>query len=135
MFEVEGKIDNQPISILTYYGASHSYIDPNIVERFKLNRCKHEKYWLVHLATITKRNISEILKDCPVNVNGVNTKVDLNIIQLGLYDFLIAMHWLEKYHAILDCYNATLTCFVEEVNSRMVQGIPIHIYIREILTL
>jgi hypothetical protein len=47
MIEVEGKIDNQPITILIDYGASHSYIDPNMVDRFKLKRCKHEKSWLV----------------------------------------------------------------------------------------
>jgi predicted aspartyl protease len=65
MIEVEGKIDNQPIAILIDSGASHSYIDPKIVERFKLKRCKHEKSWLVQLATGTKRksmNLSRISK-------------------------------------------------------------------------
>jgi hypothetical protein len=47
MIEVEGNIDNQPISILIYFGASHSYINPNLLERFKLKKWKHEKYWLV----------------------------------------------------------------------------------------
>jgi hypothetical protein len=42
MIEVEGKIDNQPITILIYYGSSHSYIDPKIVERFELKKCKYE---------------------------------------------------------------------------------------------
>jgi hypothetical protein len=36
MIEVEGKIDNQRIAILIDYGASHSYIYPNLVERFHL---------------------------------------------------------------------------------------------------
>jgi predicted aspartyl protease len=36
MIEVEGKINNQPIEILIDYGASHSYINSNIVERFHL---------------------------------------------------------------------------------------------------
>jgi hypothetical protein len=47
MIEVEGKIDNQPISILIDYGASHGYIKSNIVEIFQLQRSKHKKYWLV----------------------------------------------------------------------------------------
>ena len=51
MIEVEGKIDNQPIVILIDYGASHSYINSNIVERFHLQRSNHKKYWLVQLAT------------------------------------------------------------------------------------
>jgi hypothetical protein len=47
MIEVEGKIDNHPISILIDYGASHSYINSNIIEIFHLQRSKHKKYWLV----------------------------------------------------------------------------------------
>jgi hypothetical protein len=36
IIEVEGKIDNQPIAILIDYGASHSYINANIIEIFHL---------------------------------------------------------------------------------------------------
>jgi predicted aspartyl protease len=118
MIEVEGKIDNHPIAILIDSGASHSYIDPNMVERFKLKRCKHEKSWLVQLATGTKRRINELVKDFPVNMNGVNTKADLNIIPLGSYDCLIGMDWLDKHHVVLDCYNKAFTCLDEEGNSR-----------------
>jgi hypothetical protein len=114
MIEVEGKIDNQPIAILIDSGASHNYIDPKIVERFKLKRCKHEKSWLVQLATGTKRKINELVKDFPVSMNGVGTKEDLNIIPLGSYDFLIGMDWLDKHHVILDCYNKAFTCLDEE---------------------
>jgi hypothetical protein len=96
MIEVEGKIDNQPIAILIDFGASHNYIDPDLVEIFKLKKCKHEKYWLVKLATGTNRRINELVNDFPINMNGINTKEDLNIIPLGYYDYLIGMDWLEK---------------------------------------
>jgi hypothetical protein len=96
MIEVEGKIDNQPIAILIDYGASHSYINPNLVEIFHLQRRKHEKSWLVQLAMGAKRRINELVKDCPMDMNGLNTKVDLNIIPLGSYDCLIGMDWLDK---------------------------------------
>jgi hypothetical protein len=43
MVEVEGKIDNQPISILVDSRASHSYINSKIVERFHLHNSKHKK--------------------------------------------------------------------------------------------
>jgi hypothetical protein len=62
MIELEGKIDNQNIAILIDSGASDSYIDPNIIERFKLNKSKHEKFWLVQLAIGTKRIINELVK-------------------------------------------------------------------------
>jgi hypothetical protein len=34
MIEVEGKINDQPIVILINSGATHSYLDPKMVERF-----------------------------------------------------------------------------------------------------
>jgi hypothetical protein len=43
MIEVKGKIYNHPIDILIDSGASHIYIDPNLVEIFKLNKFKNEK--------------------------------------------------------------------------------------------
>jgi hypothetical protein len=47
MIEVEGMINNQTITILIDSGASHSYIDPRMVESLHFPRGKHGKYWLV----------------------------------------------------------------------------------------
>jgi hypothetical protein len=47
MIEAEGMINNQPFTILIDLGASHSYIDPRVVESLQLSRSKHGKYWLV----------------------------------------------------------------------------------------
>ena len=41
MVEVEVMIKKQLIAILIDLGASNSYIDPNLVERFHLARSKH----------------------------------------------------------------------------------------------
>jgi hypothetical protein len=94
MIEVEGKNDNHPIEILIDSGDNHSYIKSNIVEIFHLQRSKHKKSWLVQLATGSKRNINELVKDCPINMNGLITKLDVNIMPLGSYDCLIVMDWL-----------------------------------------
>jgi hypothetical protein len=51
VIEVEGMIKDQPFTILVDSGASHSYINPRVVESLHLIRSKHEKSWLVHLAT------------------------------------------------------------------------------------
>jgi hypothetical protein len=51
-----------------------------------------------------------------MNMNGLNTSVDLKIIPLVSYDFLIGMDWLDQHHAILDCYNKEFTCLDEEGN-------------------
>jgi hypothetical protein len=69
MIEVEGKIDNHPITILINSGASHSYINANIVERFHLQRNKHKKSWLLQLATRAKKKINELVKGCQIDMN------------------------------------------------------------------
>jgi len=83
MIGVEGKIDNNPIVILIDSISSHIYIDLNMLERFKLNICKHEKSWLVQLATGTKKSNYELVKNFQINMNGVIPKVALSIIPLG----------------------------------------------------
>jgi hypothetical protein len=132
MIEVEGMINNHASTILIDSGASHSYIDPRVVESFQLSRSKHEKSWLVQLATGTKRKVTELVNSCPVDMNGLSTKVDLNILPLGSYDCLIGMDWLDQHHAILDCCNNVFTCLDEEGNQKIVQVIPRVVVIREI---
>jgi hypothetical protein len=65
-------------------------------------------------------------------MNGLNTKVDVNIIPLGSCDCLIGMGWLEKHHAILDCYNKTMACLDEERQQGKIQDIPRVVNVRDI---
>jgi hypothetical protein len=132
MIEVEGMINNHPFTILIDSGDSHSYIDPRGVESLQLLRNKHEKSWLVQLATGTKRKVTELVKSCPVDMNGLSTKSKLNILPLGSYECLIGMDWLEQHHAILECRNKAFTYLDEEGNQRTIQGIPRDVAIREI---
>jgi hypothetical protein len=104
MIEVDGKINVKPIVISIDLGASHSYIDPKMVERFHFPRSKIGKPWMVQLATGAKRKISEMIKVCLMNENGLNTSAELNIIPLGSYDCLIGMDWLDQHHVVLYCY-------------------------------
>jgi hypothetical protein len=67
-----------------------------------------------------------------MDMNGLRTKVDFNIISLGSYDYLIGMDWLEKNHSFLYLYNRELSCLDEEGKQEKVQGIPRHVYIRKI---
>jgi hypothetical protein len=85
MIEVEGKIKNKPIAILIDLGASHSYLDTNMVEKFQFPKRNLGKPWLVQLATRAKMKINEMVKTCPMDMNGMSTKEDLNIIPLGSY--------------------------------------------------
>ena len=94
MVEIEGKILNNSISISIDPGACQSYVLPKIVDVCKLGKFKHDKPWLVQLATCTKWKVLEIVKDCKVNLNRFPMKLNLNILPLGSYDILIGMDWL-----------------------------------------
>jgi hypothetical protein len=76
-----------------------------------------------------------MVKSCPMEMNGLCTKVDLNIIHLGSYDCLIGMDWLDQHHVVLDYYNKVFTYLDEQGNLRTVQGIPRVVTIREISAL
>jgi hypothetical protein len=76
-----------------------------------------------------------MVKSCPMDMNGMNTREYLNILPLGSYDCLIGMDWLDLHNSILDCHNKAFTFFDEEGNLRMVQGIPREVTIREIASL
>ena len=60
----------------------------------------------------------------PLVMNGLVTCVDLIVLQLGSYDVLIRMDWLEAHRVNLDYYNKTFECMDEEGNPRVVKGIP-----------
>jgi len=63
---------------------------------------------LVQLAIGTKRKINEIFKGYPLDMNGVSTIADLNIIPLGSYDVLIGMDLLDVHHVVLDFHHKTI---------------------------
>jgi hypothetical protein len=132
MIEVEGMINNQTITILINSGANHSYIDPKMVEIFHLLRSRHGKSWLVQLATGAKIKVNNMVKSCLMDMNGLNTRGDLNILPLGSYDCLIGMDWLDQHHSILDYCNKEFTFLDEEGNQRTVQAIPRVVTIIEI---
>jgi hypothetical protein len=67
-----------------------------------------------------------------MDMNGLSTKAELNIMPLGSYDYLIGMDWLDQHHAILDYRKKAFTCLNEEGNRRTVQRIPRAVAIREI---
>jgi hypothetical protein len=134
LIEVEGKLNNQTIVILIDSGASQSYLYPEMVEIFHFPRRKIGKSWLVYLTTGAKRKFNEVVKACPMDMNGLGNMEDFNIIPLGSYELLIGMDWWYQHHAILDYYNNEFTCLDEEGNLSTIQGIPREIILRDIST-
>jgi len=83
MAEIEGMINRKPVSILIDPSASLSYISPGIVEKCNLSLRKFEKFWLVQLATGTKRKVVNFIKSCELFMNDFQTHVNLNLLSLS----------------------------------------------------
>ena len=110
MVEIEGAINDKPISILIDPGESLNYISPIIVELFNLVPKKFDKSWLVSLATGTKQKVTSLVRNCKLMMNDFLTHVNVNILPLGNYDLLIGMDWLEEHKVLLIFYYQTFTC-------------------------
>ena len=89
MVEVEGNINQIPMSILIDPRAILSYIYPNLVEKCKLSVEKFARSWLVQLAIGAKRKVISFVKNCAVTMDQFETSVKLNVLPLGSYDMLI----------------------------------------------
>ena len=135
MVEIEGMINNQPISIWIDPSASLSYILPIVVDLWNLVPKKFDKLWLVQLAIDTKRKVSSLVKNCKLMMNDFIMHADLNIIPLGFYDLLIWMDSLEKHKVMLNCFDKTFTCIHDTGNIIKIKGIPRKVTIKYMSTL
>ena len=87
MVEVEGMVNQTPVTILIDLGASLSYISPKIVEKCNLTVEKFDNSWLVQLATGAKRKVTCYVKECALVMNDFKTTIKLNVLPLGSYEY------------------------------------------------
>ena len=80
MIEVVGKIGNIIVSILIDSGASNIFVVASVVLNYSLKKSNLEVAGLVQLTSRTKRKVIEIVRQCPLEMNGLNTLVYLNVI-------------------------------------------------------
>ena len=122
--EVGGKIVKKSISFFIDPWSTHNYVSPKVAKSCSLGKMKHNKAWLVQLATWTNRKVSEVVMDFPIDFNGLLIKTNLNVLPLTSYKALIGMDWMEKHRANADCYENFIECIDEKGQPRMVRGIP-----------
>ena len=84
MVEVEGMINQTPVTILIDPGASLCYIAPQILEKCKLSVEKFENSWLVQLATGAKGKVTCFVKECAIIMDKFETVVKLMFCLLVL---------------------------------------------------
>lgn len=90
---------------------------------------------LVQLAIGIKRTVSEVVRECPIGLNGFLNTIELNIFPLGLYDDLIGMDWMEKHRAKVECYSNIVEFYDNEGKSIKIKGVSESVPIKQILNL
>ena len=135
MVEVQGKLNQTPISILIDPGASLSYISPELVEKCNLSVENFANSLLVQLATWANTKVISFVKDCTISMDWFETFVKINVLPLGSYDRLIGMELLEKNRFVLKCFDKTFTCVNNEGEIVTIIGIPRKTAIRQISAL
>jgi hypothetical protein len=64
-------------------------------------------------------------------MDGIETKIDLNVLHLRSYDLIIGMEWLEKYVVVVNCKNKTFDCLDELGKRKTIKGIPRSVSLRK----
>ena len=65
-------------------------------------------------------------------MNYLLTHVNVNILNLGSYDLLIGMDWIELHKFVLNCFDKTFTCTNNNGNNIKIKEIPRKVTIKEI---
>lgn len=63
---------------------------------------------MVGLAVGAKRRVLTKVSSCPLVTANQPIRVELNILPLGSYDFLIGMDWLEKHWSLINYKTKTI---------------------------
>jgi hypothetical protein len=85
----------------------------------------------VHLDIGTKKRVSELVEEFPLEMNGLTTLERLNIFPLDSYEDLIGMDWLASHNVKLYFYSKTFDCVEDDRNSKVLKGISKAISIRK----
>ena len=70
-----------------------------------------------------------------MDLNGLKTVTDLNVLPFDSYHVLVKMDWLESHHAILNCRDKVISCLDDEGQQVEVKGVPRPISLRPISAL
>ncbi|GKA18067.1 putative reverse transcriptase domain-containing protein [Tanacetum coccineum] len=96
-------LNNCYASMLFDLGADRSFVSSTFSTLLDVAPSTLDTSYAVELAD---RKISEtnvVLRGCTLGLLGHSFDIDLMPVELGSFDVIIGMDWLEKYHALIVC--------------------------------
>jgi len=85
-------------------GADKSFVSLEFEKLLISKRTKLPKSITVEVANGKSITVDSILQDCELNFNDHTFPIDLIPMQLGSFDIIVGMDWLQKFHAEIVCF-------------------------------
>nr|GEX97408.1 putative reverse transcriptase domain-containing protein [Tanacetum cinerariifolium] len=96
-------LNNRYTSILFDTGADRSFVSTTFSSQTDITPTALDHYYDVKLADGRIIGLNTIHRGCTLNFLNHPFKIDLMPIELGSFDAIIGMDWLEKYQVVIVC--------------------------------
>ncbi|GJZ84784.1 putative reverse transcriptase domain-containing protein [Tanacetum coccineum] len=96
-------LNNRYASILFDTGADRSFVSTTFCSLIYITPTTLDHYYDVELADGKIIRINTIIRGCTLNFLDHPFNTNLMPIELGSFDVIVGMDWLEKYHVVIDC--------------------------------
>ncbi|XP_070004132.1 uncharacterized protein [Nicotiana sylvestris] len=70
--------------------------------------------------------VDRVSRSCVVVIGGLETRMDLFLLDMVDFDVMLGMDWLSPYYAILDCHAKTVTLALPGMHRLEWRGTPGH---------
>jgi hypothetical protein len=112
----------QTLSILIDPGATESFISGAVLKRTKVKAYEHDEFSLVEMPSGAKQNVGGKVSGCSLNLGEFVTRANPYVTNLGAYDVMIGMDWLESHDVILVCKMNRLGLIDDEGQRHVIVG-------------
>ncbi|GJU53056.1 putative reverse transcriptase domain-containing protein [Tanacetum coccineum] len=96
-------LNNRYASILFDTGADRSFVSTAFSSQIDITSFTLDHYYDVELANERIIGLNAIIRGCTFNFLNHPFNIDLMLVELGSFDVIISMDWLEKYQVVIVC--------------------------------
>ena len=62
----------------------------------------------------TRVGIDQICRECELEISGILLMVDLRVMDISDFDFILGMDWLTAHRVVIDCDSMRITAYTQE---------------------
>ena len=121
--------------VLFDYGACHSFIAASCVKGLGLEVETLEKPLHVSSPLGTRVSVDMICRDSELEISKIPLIVDLRVMDMSDFDFILGMDWLTAHQVVIDCDRRRITAYTRMVFVLLFRGISMMLYPRPGTTL